>query len=141
MNDPLLIPVSPGELLDKKTILEVKRVRIADPEKLANVEREWALLAGIAQTLLAQVDPAAGIAKLEAELLEVNSAIWDLENTVRACEKSGDFGAQFVATARRIYSSNDHRAQVKRRINLLLDAAIVEEKEHDTSAAHGRPAA
>src|SRR6478735_10351124 len=103
MNDPLLIPVSPGELLDKKTILEVKRVRITDAAKLANVEREWALLAGIAKSLLAQVDPATGIAALEAELLQVNSAIWDLENTVRACEKSGDFGGEFVATARRIY--------------------------------------
>ena len=141
MKDPLLIPVSPGELLDKKTILEVKRERITAPDKLANVSHEWTLLADIARALLAHCDPAAGIAQLESELLEVNRAIWDLENTVRACEKSGDFGPHFVATARSIYSANDRRAAIKRRINVLLDAAIVEEKEHNTAGAHGPAAA
>ncbi|MBG9389103.1 DUF6165 family protein [Caenimonas aquaedulcis] len=141
MKDPVLVPVSPAELLDKKTILEVKRERIVAPEKLANVKRELALLTDIARELLAQVDPASGVAQLEAQLLQVNREIWDLENTVRACEQAKDFGEEFVRTARSIYASNDRRAAIKRQINLALGAELIEEKEHRKAPPHGQPAA
>ncbi len=130
MSSAPYIPVSPAELLDKKTILEVKRERIQAPDKLLNVRHELALLTNIAQALLAEVAASPQVRDLEAQLLQVNGAIWDLENTVRACEQSQDFGALFVATARSIYASNDRRASIKRQINLLMGADLVEEKEH-----------
>ena len=141
MKDPVLIPVSPAELLDKKTILEIKRERIGAPEKLANVKHELALLTDIAARVLAGVDAAAGLPALEAQLLKVNSEIWDLENTVRACEQAQNFGAEFVRTARNIYASNDRRAAIKRQINLALGTDVIEEKEHRGVPPHGRPAA
>jgi hypothetical protein len=140
MTEPLMAPVSPGELIDKKTILDVKRERITSPEKLGHVEREWRSLDGIVRNLHAGAPASAGLGQLELELLQVNRAIWDLENTVRALERAQDFGPDFVATARRIYSTNDARAAIKRRINEVLGAAIVEVKEHNSTAAHG-PAA
>jgi hypothetical protein len=130
LGDPLLIPVSAGELLDKKTILEIKQQRIGDPEKRANVERELQLLATIAQKLSLASEQSAVLAQLESELRAVNSELWDLENKVRACDRSGVFGDDFIASARQIYAGNDRRAAVKRRINLLLGSSIVEEKSH-----------
>ena len=129
MTEPIFVPVSPGELLDKKTILDIKRERIADAAQRANVERELALLQGLAQRLL---DGPLGdqLAKLERELRDINAALWDCENTVRRCERAGDFGQEFVDTARRIYSTNDLRATVKRQINQFLQSMIVEEKSH-----------
>ena len=130
MAEPILIPVAAGELFDKKTILEIKRQRIRDPQQLANVERELRLLSGIADTVLAELDSPEPLERLESELREINAALWDLENAVRAHEKSGAFGQAFVDTARSIYAGNDRRAAVKRAINLLLNSAIVEEKSH-----------
>ena len=130
MGDPLLIPVSAGELLDKKTILEIKQQRIGDPAQRANVERELQLLASIAQKLSAESGQAGPLAQLEGELRGVNSELWDLENRVRAFERNGVFDADFVASARQIYAGNDRRAAIKRRINLLLNSSIVEEKSH-----------
>jgi len=129
LTDPIFVPVSPGELLDKKTILEIKRERISNAAQRANVERELALLQGLSQRL---VDGALGdqVATLEHELREINATLWDCENTVRRCERTGDFGEEFVATARHIYATNDKRASVKRQINQLLQSTIVEEKSH-----------
>jgi hypothetical protein len=132
--EPILIPVAAGELFDKKTILEIKRQRIRDPQQLANVERELGLLTAIAGRLLAGLDSAGPVERLECELREINAALWDLENAVRAHEQSGSFGEGFVGTARSIYAGNDRRAAVKRQINLLLNSAIVEEKSHTGTA-------
>ena len=128
MGEPILIPVSIGELLDKKTILEIKQARIQDPAQLANVERELGLLGSIARATLGAAP--GEIATLEAQLRAVNETLWDLENAVRACERSGEFGDEFVATARQIYAGNDRRAAIKRQINLLMNSSIVEEKSH-----------
>jgi hypothetical protein len=128
--EPILIPVAAGELFDKKTILEIKEQRIRDPRQLANVEHELGLLAAIAANLTAGLDCAEPLERLECELREINTALWDLENAVRAHERSGVFGQGFVDTARAIYAGNDRRAAVKRQINLLLNSAIIEEKSH-----------
>ena len=131
MTEPILIPVAAGELFDKKTILEIKRQRIRDPQQRANVERELQLLTGIADTVLAGLASPEPLERLATELREINATLWDLENAVRAHEKSGAFDQAFVDTARGIYAGNDRRAAVKRQINLLLNSAIVEEKSHD----------
>jgi hypothetical protein len=137
--EPILIPVAAGELFDKKTILEIKRQRILDPQQLANVERELGLLTAVGRTVLAGLDSSEPLERLESELREINAALWDLENAVRAHEKSGVFGEGFVDTARAIYAGNDRRAAVKRQINLLLNSAIVEEKSHTGIDPAGAP--
>jgi hypothetical protein len=129
--DPILVPVSAGELFDKKTILEIKRARISDTTQLENVGRELTLLSDVVKGVLAGLVSLADIERLETELKSVNEALWDLENEVRACERAGNFGASFINAARRIYAGNDHRAAVKRRINVLLHSSIVEEKKHE----------
>ncbi|MCG2595502.1 DUF6165 family protein [Ramlibacter sp. XY19] len=130
MSAAILVPVAAGELFDKKTILQIKRERIASPEQRANVERELALLAEIADRIAAGTERRAELQDLEAQLRGINEQLWDLENVVRACERNGRFDESFVASARSIYAGNDRRAAVKRQINLLLGSALIEEKSH-----------
>lgn len=132
MSDPLLVPVSAGELFDKKTILAIKRERIADAGKQAHVRRELALLEAVAARMPASPE----LTALQCRLQSVNERLWDLENTVRAFERAGDFGPDFVAAARSIYRGNDERAALKLRINELLGSTLVEAKEH-AAAPHG----
>ena len=130
MSHPILVPVSTAELFDKKTILEIKRQRVVDSAQLANIEREWALLVSIAGEVLAATADRPAVEALEAKLFAINSRLWDLENTVRACERAGCFDSAFVQAARGIYAGNDERAAVKRRINALLGSLLIEEKSH-----------
>jgi hypothetical protein len=123
----ILIQVSPGELIDKMTILEVKLGHMSDPAKLANVRREHEM---ITQTFRENVADTPALAKLIVELKAANLALWTIEDDIRDHEREGDFGESFVALARSIYRINDERAAIKRRINVLLDSAIVEEKSY-----------
>lgn len=129
----ILVPISPGELLDKITILRIKARRMDDAAKLVNVRRELALLertweqaAGGSRVGESAADLAGEMAALEA----VNAALWDIEDRIRACEAEGRFDARFVELARSVYLRNDERAGIKKRINLLLGSAIVEEKSY-----------
>ena len=121
------VPVSPGELIDKITILEIKRARIADDAKRANVAHELALLNRARDAAIAQ---SAALDGLAAALHAVNGELWDIEDAIRRHERAGDFGPRFVALARAVYRTNDRRAAIKRQINDLLGAAIVEEKSY-----------
>lgn len=121
------IPVSPGELIDKITILEIKSERITEDDKLANVRTELALLREARDTA---VHPSPELVALTTELKAVNGALWDIEDRIRRCERAGDFGPDFVQLARAVYRGNDRRASVKRRLNELLGADIVEEKAY-----------
>ncbi len=123
----LLIEISPGELIDKITILNIKAERIADPEKLANVRHERALLQDTRAKTLAESPE---LARLEAELKAVNETLWQIEDDIRACEAAGDFGAGFIELARSVYRNNDRRAALKREIGALFGAKIVEEKSY-----------
>ena len=127
MTPEISIPVAPGELLDKITILELKLERISDLPKLRNVRTELALLRAAA---MREIPDTAEIAGLTAELRGINAELWDIEDKIRDCERAGDFGENFVALARAVYRTNDRRAEVKRRINLALGSAIVEEKSY-----------
>ncbi len=122
---PLQIPAAIGELFDKIAILEIKAGRIADPRKRKNVERELALLHELRQS---RGLSAPGLDRLTAELKRTNSALWDIEDAIRRCERAGDFGPAFVKLARSVYKENDKRAALKREINTLFASAIVEEK-------------
>jgi hypothetical protein len=125
--EQILVPVSPGELLDKITILRIKSERIADAQKLANVRRELALLE---QTWGAARSPDAMLDAEEAALQRVNGELWDIEDRIREHEAQRRFDAEFIELARAIYMRNDERAAIKRRINLKLDSALVEEKSY-----------
>jgi Family of unknown function (DUF6165) len=122
------VPIGPGELIDKITILEIKVAQLlASPEKLANVRVELAALAAARDAAL---PPSPELAQLVAALKSVNATLWRVEDEIRDCERGGDFGPRFVALARSVYRTNDERAALKRRINDLLDADIVEEKSY-----------
>jgi uncharacterized protein YukE len=123
----LKIDVSPGELLDKITILEIKSERIADTEKLANVRHELALYRG---TFEGQLRATGQLTALLQALKTVNEALWDIEDEIRACEARQDFGNRFIELARSVYRTNDRRASIKRQINILCGSSIIEEKSY-----------
>lgn len=124
----LLVPVSPGELIDKLTILQLKSERIEDAEKLANVRHEQEVLQAVVDRELA-VD--AQLSELWETLYTINADLWVIEDDIRICERNGDFGPEFVRLARAVYVTNDKRAEVKKAINLHLGSAIVEEKSYE----------
>jgi hypothetical protein len=129
----ILVPTSPGELIDKITILRIKADRITDPAKLLNVHHELTVLSDLADAVVPQ---SAELSALWDDLQQINAALWDIEDDIRDHDAAGDFGTSFVALARAVYQTNDRRAAVKKRINLHLGSAIVEEKSyHD----HGNP--
>ena len=113
--------------MDKITILQIKADRIDDAAKLANVRRE---LQALQDSSAAAVPASAELDQLVAELKTVNEALWVIEDDIRDCERTGDFGPRFIALARSVYKTNDRRAQLKRRINLLLGSSLVEEKSY-----------
>lgn len=123
----ILIPVAPGELIDKITILKIKSERMGDPDKLANVRREPEILSKEQQRHIASSPP---IIEMQARLENVNGRIWDLEDIVRDCERNKNFGELFLKTARAIYRTNDERAAIKMEINLYLGSQIVEQKSY-----------
>lgn len=129
--EPVLIPGSVGDLIDRITILEIKAEKIADPAKRANVARELSLLQGLRER---RGFAGGALAALERELKDTNLALWDIEDHIRDCEARGDFGPNFIALARSVYQRNDHRAALKRRINIAFGSAIVEEKSYGEAA-------
>lgn len=124
---PILVPVSWGELLDKITILQIKAERIAAPAKRDNVERE---LAALNQVVADTGELPAGAETLIQQLRGVNESLWDIEDEIRDCERSKDFGNRFVELARAVYHTNDRRAAFKRQLNDLLGSELVEEKSY-----------
>lgn len=121
------IPVSIGELVDKITILEIKRSKFTDPNKLRNVERELDQLSHIWQ--ISELDR--GLIETEwAQLRAVNEGLWHVEDRKRLKEASASFDAEFIALARAVYFENDKRAAIKRTINEKLGSDIVEEKSY-----------
>ncbi|WP_270938782.1 DUF6165 family protein [Falsiroseomonas oryzae] len=121
------IPASPGEVLDKLTILEIKLDRIADATKRENVAREHAALTAAWD---AAVGDRPALAPLRAELRAVNERLWDVEDELREHERRGAFDAAFVELARAVYRTNDRRAALKRQVNDLLGSTLREEKSY-----------
>jgi tetratricopeptide (TPR) repeat protein len=119
------IDVAPGELLDKITILEIKRERINDPAKLRNVLRELSVLSESRESTIPLSDE---LNPMIHELKAVNEAIWEAEDQIRDCERRQDFSQSFIEVARSVYRHNDRRAAIKRAINEHLGSVIVEEK-------------
>lgn len=120
-------PVSPGELIDKLTILAIKSRRIADAAKLVNVRAELAALRACWTA-----SPWAGrdISADETALLAVNEKLWDIEDRIRDKERAQRFDAEFIELARSVYIENDERAAIKKRLNIALGSTLVEEKSY-----------
>ena len=125
--DNIQVPVSPGEVLDKITILEIKSERMSDPEKVANVRVELALLQ---QTWSQAVSEDEVIRDLHAQLKEINEALWEIEDDIRDKERVKEFDQRFIELARAVYFTNDRRSKVKKDLNLHLGSQIVEEKSY-----------
>ena len=123
----LLVPLSPGELLDKITILRIKVARIQDAAKLANVKRELSLLE---QTWKESGAAGHDVALDERALENVNERLWDIEDRIRDKEARQTFDREFIELARAVYICNDERAAIKKRINLQLGSRLVEEKSY-----------
>ena len=126
--DKILTEVSAGELIDKITILEIKKIKIFDKIKLSDVEKE---LKSLNQTYQKHIPDNDNINENKKKLVEVNTKLWDLENSKRAAEKKGEFGEQFINDARDVYKLNDERARIKLDINNILGSNIKEVKSHE----------
>jgi hypothetical protein len=126
MND-IQVPISPGELLDKITILQIKSERIGDAAKRANVNRELDLLTRIWQQNVESDDE---IVALTARLRAINESLWEIEDDIREEERNRRFGERFIELARAVYVTNDERAAAKKQVNLHLNSNIVEEKSY-----------
>jgi hypothetical protein len=121
------VPVSPGELLDKITILRIKSQRMSDPAKLSNVRLE---LRSLEDTWNGSAYANINIDADIAALLKVNERLWVIEDDIRDKERAQAFDAEFIRLARAVYVENDERAAIKRRINTKLGSSIVEEKSY-----------
>ena len=126
MNE-IKVPISPGELLDKITILRIKSQRMTDPHKVQNVRAELdALQETWSSSAYARIDVAADIDALQT----VNERLWVIEDDIRDKERAQAFDAEFIRLARAVYVENDERAAIKKRINVTLGSSIVEEKSY-----------
>ena len=126
MNE-LLVPISPSELLDKMTILEIKSERIDDTKKVMNVRHELKLLSKVWSDSVTEDKV---IANLRQQLKTINEKLWEIEDDVRNEEQQNRFGKKFIELARAVYVTNDKRAQIKKDVNLYLGSEIIEEKSY-----------
>lgn len=124
----VLVSVSPGELLDKISILEIKSGKIDNPVKLKNVQKELIELEGARDNT---IPSSSKLTVLYDELKQTNNALWLIEDEIRRCERLNDFGEKFVELARSVYKTNDVRALLKRQINELLGSPLLEEKHYE----------
>jgi hypothetical protein len=127
MTTEILVPISPGELIDKLTILQIKSERMTDPIKVANVRAELALLES---TWRESAHATSDIDAQWAALRRINEKLWDVEDQIRDKERDRSFDGQFIDLARAVYVTNDERAAIKREINTKLGSKIIEEKSY-----------
>ena len=130
MANAIKIDIGIGELVDKITILEIKRARIKSPEKLKNIEHELSLLNNVKAQLIQTTESDL----LEEALKQINEKLWDIEDSIRRCESNKQFDETFIELARAVYFTNDERSDIKRQINQLQGSQIIEEKSYEDYA-------
>ena len=126
--DIILAEISAGELIDKITILEIKKTKITNKEKLVDIEKE---LSSLNQTMKKFIPDGSSIKKYMSNLKEINLKLWDIEDGKRLAEKNNDFGEKFKELARNVYKFNDERAKIKLAINITLGSNIKEVKSYE----------
>ena len=124
----ILAEISVGELFDKITILNIKKKKISDNDKLQNIHTELKTLND--QSKKISVSDTQALNALVLQLQQINEDLWDIENFKRECEAKKDFGESFIKLSRDVHFKNDKRAITKKEINLLSNSQIVEEKEY-----------
>ena len=125
--DKILAEISAGELIDKITILEIKKIKISDENKLKDIEKE---LTSLNETFKKSIPDSSKIKPLIDKLKSINLKLWEIESGKREAEKNMDFGKKFIELARTVYKNNDERAKIKLEINNLLGSNIKEVKSH-----------
>jgi hypothetical protein len=120
------IPVSVGELIDKLSILQVKKTKISDEIKLEFVNKEFEILHNLSSVYLNDVE----IESLYHQLVEVNTSLWDVEDKLRLLEVEKRFEGEFISLARKVYFTNDDRFRLKNEINLITSSEIREVKDY-----------
>jgi hypothetical protein len=120
------VPVSIGEMIDKLSILQVKKTKISDETKLDFVNKEFEILYNLSSVYLDNVE----IESLYHRLVEINSSLWDVEDKLRIIEKEKRFEGEFISLARKVYFTNDERFSLKNEINLLTLSEIREVKDY-----------
>ncbi len=123
----IIVEVSLGELLDKISILEIKKEKIKDPEKLKFIFNEYSILKDQLEKNVKSDDK---LDKLFKDLKEINAKLWVIEDNKRDCEKNKDFGEKFVKLSRDVHFFNDDRAKIKLKINKYSGSKIREIKEY-----------
>ena len=128
------IEVSNGEIVDKLTILAIKLEQIKDEAKLKNVQTEYDVLAPIVHGMYEALESENDKIKLKGlhkDLQDINQTLWNIEDHIRVHESKKDFEDAFVELARSVYFTNDERADVKKKINVLTGSLLVEEKSYE----------
>ena len=125
--DKILVEVSIGELLDKISILDIKKDKIKDETKLEHILNEYKILKEEYDNKVKNDDK---LSKLYTSLKEINSKLWVIEDEKRLCEKNADFGDEFIKLSRDIHFLNDERAKIKLEINIHTGSKIKEIKEY-----------
>ena len=123
----ILAEISAGELLDKITILEIKKEKIKDNQKLKDIDKE---LLSLTKTSDEKIPDKKKINDLIIDLKQINLKLWDIEENKRLAEKNQKFDEKFIKLSRDVYKTNDARAKIKLRINEILGSNIKEVKSH-----------
>ena len=126
--DKILAEISAGELIDKITILEIKKMKITNKDKLIEIEKE---LLSLNKTKKKFILDESKILKFQTNLKNINLKLWHIEDGKRLAEKNNDFGKNFIELARNVYKFNDERAKIKLAINNALDSNIKEVKSYE----------
>ena len=126
--DKILAEISAGELIDKITILEIKKEKISNKEKLEEVNKE---LISLNETLKKSINDETKISIYKNNLKNVNLKLWDIEDGKRSAEKKNQFDEKFIELARNVYKFNDERAKIKLAINNALGSNIKEVKSYE----------
>jgi len=126
--DRILAEISAGELIDKITILEIKKEKISNKEKLIEVDKE---LVSLNETLKKSINDVNKILSFKNDLKNINLKLWDIEDGKRSAEKNNKFDEKFIQLARNVYKFNDERAKIKLAINNALGSNIKEVKSYE----------
>jgi hypothetical protein len=120
------IPVSIGEMIDKLSILQVKKIKVSNEDKLELINKEFDLLYNFSSEYLSNLE----IELIYEKLILVNTNLWDIEDKLRILEKEKKYDTEFIASARKVYFTNDERFRLKNEINLLTSSEIREVKDY-----------
>ena len=126
LNKMVTVPVSVGEMIDKLSILQVKKNNVKDENKLIFIKKEFELLYNFSSEYLSNLETES----IYHRLVEVNSNLWDVEDKLRVMEKEQRFDDEFISLARKVYFTNDERFRLKNEINLITDSEIREIKDY-----------